>query len=57
MHESIVEQGFPAVLVHKGVLWNRSFRVLVGPYADTTQAEAAEKRLEAQGFPKPRQIR
>ncbi len=54
--DRLVEKGFPAVLVHRGVLWNRSYRVLVGPYADGTQAEAVQKRLEEQGFPKARQI-
>jgi serine/threonine protein kinase/class 3 adenylate cyclase len=48
--EKLVQLGFPAMSVHKGHLWVKSYHVQVGPYADAKKMEAAEKRLESQGF-------
>jgi serine/threonine protein kinase len=42
--------GFHAVSIHKTHLWIQSYHVQVGPYTNSTDAEAAQKSLTLQGF-------
>ncbi len=42
--------GFHAAVVQKGRLWMNSYSVLVGPYGDNQDAEAARKDLVLHGF-------
>jgi cell division protein FtsN len=42
--------GFHASVVQKGRLWMNSYSVLVGPYGDNQNAEAARKDLVLHGF-------
>lgn len=42
--------GFHAAVAQKGRLWLSSYSVLVGPYSDTQDAEAARKDLVLHGF-------
>jgi cell division septation protein DedD len=42
--------GFQAAIVQKGRLWMNSYSVLVGPYGDNQDAEAARKDLVLHGF-------
>ncbi len=42
--------GFHATVVQKGRLWMNSYSVLVGPYGDNQDAEAARKDLLLHGF-------
>jgi hypothetical protein len=45
--------GFHATVTQKGHLWMKSYYVLVGPYDDSEDVEAARKHLMSSGF-KPR---
>jgi serine/threonine protein kinase/class 3 adenylate cyclase len=59
--EKLVQLGFPAIKgaawvqsALKRDLWVKSYRVQVGPYADSKQMEVVEKQLESKGFkPQP----
>jgi cell division protein FtsN len=42
--------GFHAVSIHKTHLWMQSYHVQVGPYANPTDVEAAQRSLAAQDF-------
>ena len=42
--------GFHAAVIQKGRLWMNSYSVLVGPYGDNQDAEAARKDLVLHGF-------
>jgi cell division septation protein DedD/predicted Ser/Thr protein kinase len=42
--------GFHAVSIHKGRLWMQSYHVQVGPYANQTDIEAAQRSLASHDF-------
>ena len=42
--------GFPATVIQWNRLWGKSYQVLVGPYKDDDEAEAAHKDLASLGF-------
>jgi len=42
--------GFPATVLDRGRFWLNSYRVLVGPYSISEQAEEAYRHLVARGF-------
>jgi cell division septation protein DedD len=42
--------GFRAIVVHKMLLWMGSFHVVVGPFTNDQDSEAARSRLENLGF-------
>ena len=42
--------GFHAVSIHKTHLWMQSYHVQVGPYANPTDIEAAQRSLASQDF-------
>ncbi len=42
--------GFRAIVVHKMLLWMGSFHVVVGPFSNDQDSEAARSRLENLGF-------
>jgi hypothetical protein len=48
--DNLVQLGFQASVVQKGRLWMNSYSVLVGPYGDNQNAEAARKDLVLHGF-------
>ncbi len=48
--DKLAKLGFPATILQKGHLWMNSYHVLVGPYSETAEAEAAHRNLLSQGF-------
>jgi cell division septation protein DedD len=42
--------GFRAIVVHKMLLWMGSFHVVVGPFSNDQDSEAARSKLENLGF-------
>ncbi|MGC1634228.1 MAG: PilZ domain-containing protein [Candidatus Acidiferrales bacterium] len=48
--DRVSQLGFHAAVVQKGRLWMSSYSVLVGPYGDNQDAEAARKDLVLHGF-------
>lgn len=48
--DNLGQLGFHASVVQKGRLWMNSYSVLVGPYGDSQDAEAARKDLVLHGF-------
>jgi hypothetical protein len=48
--DKVGQLGFHASVVQKGRLWMNSYTVLVGPYGDNQDAEAARKDLVLHGF-------
>jgi hypothetical protein len=48
--DELGQLGFHAAVVQKGRLWMNSYSVLVGPYGDNHDAEAARKDLVLHGF-------
>ncbi|MFZ0522808.1 MAG: PilZ domain-containing protein [Candidatus Acidiferrales bacterium] len=48
--DKVRQLGFHASVVQKGRLWMNSYSVLVGPYGDNQDAEAARKDLVLHGF-------
>jgi PilZ domain/SPOR domain len=48
--DNLGQLGFHASVVQKGRLWMNSYSVLVGPYGDNQNAEAARKDLVLHGF-------
>ena len=48
--ERLAKLGFPSSIVQKGWLWIDSYRVLVGPYHENTEAESAHRKLVTNGF-------
>lgn len=51
----LAQLGFHAIVIHEGHLWMNSHRILVGPYGNDDEAEAARMNLESRGF-KPRSL-
>jgi cell division protein FtsN len=55
--DRLTQMGFHAICVHKTMLWKlQSYRVQVGPYATSSEMEAAQEQLTAQGF-KPHAVK
>jgi len=48
--EKLSALGYHAISVHQSRLWIQSFHVQVGPYADMSEVEFAQKSLATQGF-------
>jgi cell division protein FtsN len=48
--EKLTHLGFPAVILHKNLLWKQSYHVQVGPYTNPKDAADARDSLAAQGF-------
>ena len=52
--DALSHLGFRAIIVHKGHLWMSSYHVLVGPFGNGDEVEAAKEKLEARGLtPRP----
>jgi hypothetical protein len=45
--------GYPATVIHTGLLWMSSYQVLAGPFSSDGEVKAAHKDLSSRGF-KPR---
>jgi cell division protein FtsN len=48
--DKVAQLGFHAIVIRKGHLWTNSYQVLVGPYGNDGDAEAAHKNLASRGF-------
>lgn len=48
--DQITRLGFHAVSIHKAKLWMHSYHVQVGPFANQTDVEAAQRSLASQDF-------
>ena len=48
--EKLERFGFHAIVTQRGHLWMSSYYVLVGPYGNTREVEAAHKGLTSRGF-------
>ena len=48
--DQLTRQGFHAVSIHKTKLWMHSYKVQVGPFANQSDVEAAQRSLAAQDF-------
>jgi hypothetical protein len=46
----LTQLGFHTIVIHRGHLWTSSYQVLVGPYRNETEAEAAHENLVSRGF-------
>jgi Protein kinase domain/SPOR domain len=55
--QRLSQMGFHAISVHKTMLWKlQSYHVQVGPYATSSERDAAQQQLTAQGF-KPHAVK
>ncbi len=48
--DRLVQLGFPATVIQKGLLWMNAYHVLVGPYVSAGAAKAASRKLASRGF-------
>ena len=48
--DKLAHLGFPALMIHKNLLWSQSFHVQVGPYPNQKDATEARQSLAAQGY-------
>ena len=48
--DQLTRQGFHAVSIHKTKLWMHSYKVQVGPFANQSDVEAAQRSLASQDF-------
>jgi len=48
--DQLAQFGFHPIVIRKGHLWMNSYQILVGPYGDDVEAEAAHKDLSSRGF-------
>ncbi|HXW89172.1 MAG TPA: GAF domain-containing protein [Terriglobales bacterium] len=48
--DGLVKDGFHTVVVHGAGFWTTSYHVLVGPYGNEPEAEAARRKLKSDGF-------
>lgn len=48
--DELGQLGFHAIIVHSRVLWMNSYHILVGPYSNQGEVEAARHSLESRGF-------
>jgi PilZ domain/SPOR domain len=46
----LTQLGFHTIVIHRGHLWTTSYQVLVGPYPNEAEAEAAHENLVSRGF-------
>ena len=46
----LTQLGFHTIVIHRGHLWTSSYQVLVGPYRNEAEAEAAHENLVSRGF-------
>ena len=48
--DELAKQGFYGTIVHNRTLWLNSYRIMVGPYINEEELEAARPGLESRGF-------
>ena len=46
----LTQLGFHTIVIHRGHFWTSSYQVLVGPYSNEAEAEAAHENLVSRGF-------